>query len=89
MAWKDPTVTEGKIDCQALNESGLYISAKGTIFPCCWLGHTQTATLDTFASIQASWDTSQPYKICADTCTKNQTGTSFTNQWQREVEFQN
>jgi hypothetical protein len=28
-----------------------------------------------------------PIKICADTCTKNTEGTSFTNQWQHEVEF--
>ena len=86
--WQDPGVEKGTISCQALDESGLYISAKGLVYPCCWLGHTQTATVDTFPTIQASWNTDMPHKVCADTCTKNVIGTSFTNQWQREVEFQ-
>jgi len=85
--WKDPNVNEGKIECQAIRESGLYISAKGIVYPCCWLG-TSANTIDKFDNIQKSWDTSTPNTICALTCTKNVLGTSFTNQWQREVEFQ-
>ena len=86
-AWKDPVVPKGDISCQALNESGLYISAKGVVHPCCWLGHDDEATLINFNKIQESWASNQPHKICYDTCTKNTEGTSFTNQWQREVEF--
>lgn len=86
-AWRDPVVTTGDISCQALNESGLYISAKGVVHPCCWLGHDGEATLINFNKIQKSWASDQPHKICYDTCTKNTVGTSFTNQWQREVEF--
>jgi hypothetical protein len=86
--WSDPTVTQGTIDCQALKEASLYISAKGVVYPCCWLGHDSSATIDTFPAIQQSWSTDIPYKICSDTCTKNTVGTSFTNQWQREIEFQ-
>jgi MoaA/NifB/PqqE/SkfB family radical SAM enzyme len=86
--WQDPSVEKGMISCQALEESVVYVSARGLVYPCCWLGHTQTKTIDKFASIQKSWDTEMPYKVCADTCTKNVIGTSFTNQWQREVEFQ-
>lgn len=85
--WRDPIVTEGKISCQALIESSAYISAKGTIHPCCWVGSIKTATLDQFSFIQDSWTTDQPYDICKNTCTKNLSGTSFTNQWQREIEF--
>jgi MoaA/NifB/PqqE/SkfB family radical SAM enzyme len=86
--WRDPIVTEGKISCQALIESSVYISAKGIIHPCCWVGSIKTATLDQFSFIQDSWTTEQPYEICKNTCTKNVSGTSFTNQWQREIEFQ-
>ena len=85
--WKDPNVNEGKIECQAIKESSLYISAQGTIYPCCWLG-TSANTIDKFDSIQKSWYGSTPNTICALTCTKNVLGTSFTNQWQKEVEFQ-
>ena len=86
-SWKDPNVNEGKIECQAIKESSLYISAKGIIYPCCWLG-TSKNSIDKFDSIQKSWVGDAPNNICALTCTKNVVGTSFTNQWQREVEFQ-
>lgn len=86
-AWRDPVVIKGDISCQALNESGLYISAKGIVHPCCWLGHDSEATLENFAMIQNSWTSDNPNSICYDTCTKNTFGTSFTNQWQREIEF--
>jgi hypothetical protein len=45
-------------------------------------------SIDKFDSIQKSWASDAPNNICALTCTKNVLGTSFTNQWQREVEFQ-
>ena len=87
VAWKDPNVNEGEIDCQAIKESSLYISAKGIIYPCCWLGASENS-IDKFDSIQKSWHSAAPNNICVATCTKNVSGTSFTNQWQREVEFQ-
>jgi len=85
--WKDPVVTAGSIECHALKESSLYISAKGIIYPCCWMGISENS-IDKFDSIQKSWTDGKPNNICATTCTKNLVGTSFTNQWQREVEFQ-
>jgi MoaA/NifB/PqqE/SkfB family radical SAM enzyme len=83
--WIDPVVNKGHIDCQALRESGTYMSATGTLYPCCWLG-TSDYTLDTFNDVQHSWN-NNPNIICKQTCTKNITGTSFSNQWQHEVEF--
>jgi len=83
--WKNPSVNIGTIDCVALKEQSLYISTKGIVYPCCWLGNTNY-TLDTFNSIQQSW-AATPNIICKQTCTKNATGTSYSNQWQREVEF--
>jgi MoaA/NifB/PqqE/SkfB family radical SAM enzyme len=86
VGWKDPVVASGTIECYALKESSVYISARGTVYPCCWLGYNGEHTLATFNSIQDSWTTS-PLKTCAETCTVNNNGTSFTNQWQREVAF--
>jgi len=83
--WKDPTVSSGAIDCQILKDKSLYISATGKLYPCCWLGITDY-TIDHFGAVTNSWN-NNPIKVCADTCTKNTEGTSFTNQWQREVEF--
>jgi MoaA/NifB/PqqE/SkfB family radical SAM enzyme len=84
--WTSPIVTNGSIECSALKDQSLYISAKGIIHPCCWLGSTQYV-IDDFNNIQHSWETSTPNKTCASTCTKNISGTSYTNQWQREIEF--
>ena len=86
VGWASPIVTNGSIECSALKEQSLYISAKGYIHPCCWLGTTQYVIND-FTDIQKSWKTSTPNKTCASTCTKNISGTSYTNQWQREIEF--
>jgi hypothetical protein len=84
-SWNDPIVTKGSISCQALTEQSVYVSAKGILYPCCWLG-VSDYTLNTFSAVQESWK-SNPIQICKDTCTKSDKGTSFTNQWQREVQF--
>ena len=85
--WKDPMVNTGNIECHALKESSIYVSAKGIVYPCCWLGYSTDHTIDTFNHIQDNW-IKNPLSICSDTCRKNEIGTSFTNQWQRAVEFQ-
>lgn len=85
--WTDPVVASGAIECHALKESSIYISAKGTVYPCCWLGYNSKHTIDTFDSIQRSWNTNDPLDTCAETCKTNSHGSSFTNQWQREVAF--
>jgi hypothetical protein len=84
--WVSPVVTDGIIDCLALNDRSVYISAKGMVYPCCWLGANTKYTLDTFNDVQQSWATF-PNDICKATCTKNAVGTSFTNQWQKEIGF--
>ena len=84
--WVNPTVGKGNISCQALNEQSVYVSAQGVQYPCCWLGVTDY-TLDKFDAVQESWK-SNPVQLCKDTCTNSDQGTSFTRQWQREVEFQ-
>jgi hypothetical protein len=84
--WSNPTVTNGSIECSALKEQSLYISSKGIIHPCCWLGPS-LYTINDFSNIQQSWDSRTPNITCVNTCTKHKSGTSFTNQWQREIEF--
>lgn len=84
--WANPIVTKGAIECQALKDQSLYISAKGIVHPCCWLGPT-THTINDFNNIQQSWNTPTPNITCVNICTKNIVGTSYTNQWQREIEF--
>lgn len=87
IGWKDPRVHGTKINCQALNEQSAYIDAQGRLSPCCWLGATQRNFVSDFDSIKNSWASIQPNIICLDTCGSNNNHTSFSNQWQREVEF--
>lgn len=84
--WKDPVVTAGKIECEAILEKSKYISADGRIFPCCYIASTNN-TIDKFDEVIKSWATSTPVDICSLTCKTNESGSSFSNQWQREVEF--
>lgn len=86
IGWKDPVVKKGEIKCEALATSSRYISADGRIFPCCYLG-TTTNTIEKFDQIQTSWQSNSPEKTCSDVCQTNEYGSSFTNQWQREVKL--
>lgn len=86
--WINPVVSQGTISCQRLEESSTYISATGKVYPCCYLGATDF-TEDKFNQIVDSWSTETPNSTCAQVCAKNNNGTSFTNQWQREVELCN
>jgi hypothetical protein len=85
-AWTDPVVSLGPIECHALKEKSIYVDAQGVFYPCCWLGNTND-TLSNFENIQQHWNTDQQHPVCSATCSKNSSGTSFSNQWQREVEF--
>lgn len=84
--WKNPIINIGNIACQALKEQSRYISAQGQLYPCCYLG-TTNQTLDQFDSIKESWLTDNPIKMCSNTCREINTQSSFSSQWQREVEF--
>ena len=85
--WLDPAVKNGAIECHVLKESSIYISARGIVYPCCWLGNNSKHTLNTFDTIQANWNTN-PLSVCVKFCSTGANGSSFTNQWQREVSFQ-
>ena len=85
-AWAQPLVAKGPIDCHVLKEQSVYMSARGIVYPCCWLGHNTDHTVDKFNSIRESW-TTHPNPICSASCATNTLGSNFTNQWQRTVQI--
>jgi sulfatase maturation enzyme AslB (radical SAM superfamily) len=87
IGWLNPQVQGTTVNCHALNEQSAYIDAKGNLSPCCWLGARQKDFVTDFDAVQNSWNSIQPNIICLDVCGSKNTGTSFSNQWQREVEF--
>lgn len=84
--WQSPLVEQGNIDCFIKKESSIYIDAQRKVYPCCWLGYTDN-TIDKFDSVQGSWNTVNCNTVCKETCSSNNNSTSFTNQWQRNVEL--
>jgi len=83
-AWVQPPIATGTIDCHVLKEQSVYVSARGIVYPCCWLGQNSEFTIDKFDDISHSWSSS-PNPVCTVTCATNQHGTNFTNQWQRNI----
>ncbi|CAB4133726.1 hypothetical protein UFOVP257_448 [uncultured Caudovirales phage] len=81
--WADNSVYDGNIQCMALKENSIYITATGKLTPCCWM---QT-DYSMFQEIQNSWNTNTPNQTCKSTCTASTNGNSFTNQWQKEIKF--
>ena len=84
--WIQPPIATGAIDCHVLKEQSVYMSARGTVYPCCWLGNNSEFTIDKFDEISRNWE-SAPNPVCTATCATNQHGTNFTNQWQRNIEL--
>jgi sulfatase maturation enzyme AslB (radical SAM superfamily) len=87
VGWAKPSVTQGPIVCHAIQEQSLYIDAQARVSPCCWLSNRQSNFVKNIDQVAVTWNTSTPDKICQQTCTRSAQGSSFTNQWQREVSF--
>lgn len=87
IGWHTPKQATVYIDCHALKEQSVYIDAQGRVSPCCWLGSRQRDFVTDFGEVQASWNSSDPNKVCQDTCGTDSSGTRFENQWQREVQL--
>jgi hypothetical protein len=85
--WKLPRVQSTTIKCHALAEHSMYIDAQGQTSPCCWLGGRRTDFVTDFAVIQNSWASRAPEPVCINTCGVNNGVSSFTNQWQREIQL--
>lgn len=88
IGWQLPHVQGTKVNCHALNEQSAYIDAQGRMSPCCWLGSRQKDFVTDFEEIKKSWTSTHPNIVCLNTCSSQDTGTSFTNQWQREIQLQ-
>ena len=84
--WTNPVVDQGPIDCFIKKEKSLYMDSKGALYPCCWLGYTDN-TIDKFEDVKASWNTVNCNPVCKNTCSSNNNTTSFTNQWQRNIQL--
>jgi sulfatase maturation enzyme AslB (radical SAM superfamily) len=84
--WSRPNLISSKISCAALNEKSLYIDAKGFFYPCCWLTADQYQNIS-FDLIQQQWHSATPNITCQNTCGQKEKYTNFSNQWQKEVEF--
>ena len=84
-----PNVNQSNdIDCHAVRENSIYVSANGQVLPCCWFGaeifsldNKANALLSNWDNIPLSWQ-SAPHRICSSTCGVDERGTSFSNQWQ-------
>ena len=88
IGWQESTVKQGPIKCHAQQEKSAYIDAQGRLGPCCWLGSTQKDFIkDDLATVKLTWKTDTPNPVCKNTCSSNKSKTSFTNQWQREVQL--
>ena len=87
IGWQVPNVKSSKVNCHALNEQSLYIDAQGRTSPCCWLGARQKDFVTDFKEVENSWTSLQPNIVCLDTCGTTAVGTSFSQQWQREVQL--
>ena len=88
IGWQQPVVKAGPIKCHVLGEKSMYIDAQGHLSPCCWLGARQTDFVkDDLATVKLTWKTDSPNPVCQSACASNKNKSSFTNQWQREVEL--
>lgn len=83
--WQPVVVNTGNIKCHALHEQSEYMDAQGRVAPCCWLGGTQQHPVPDIDTVEKSWSTDSPHPVCQRTCTSANDQTSFSNQWQREV----
>lgn len=85
--WNDPVISTGEIDCFIEKEQSVYITAKGSLRPCCWHGYADGVELENFNALKQSWNTDTCNTICKETCTKSANKTSFNSQWQRNTQL--
>jgi len=83
-----------KIDCLALKDKSLYVTASGRKLPCCWIGPydynaddylQELLKTENWKGLIDSWEL-KPHDVCSRTCGvgKKEKG-SFENQWTREI----
>jgi len=84
----DNKITQGYIECSAMKENSIFVDASGKVLPCCWQveGNYQPNIVQWFYDLSENWN-NNPDSVCKKSCLKNNTGTTFTNQWYREIEI--
>ncbi|CAB4164053.1 Radical_SAM domain containing protein [uncultured Caudovirales phage] len=88
VGWQESVIKAGPIQCHAQQEKSMYIDAQGRISACCWLGSRQKDFIaDDLKTVKLSWRTNSPDPTCKSACSSDKNKTSFTNQWQREVQL--
>jgi MoaA/NifB/PqqE/SkfB family radical SAM enzyme len=88
VGWQPSAINQGPIKCHVLKEKSMYIDAQGRVSPCCWIGATQRDFVeDDLKTLKTTWKTNSPNPVCQSTCSSNKSKTSFTNQWQQEVQL--
>jgi len=89
-----PSQRKAQIKCHAIDDKSLYVTAKGEIFPCCWIGNRAYSVdselqeiLDSpnYQKLTDSWST-EPYYICCDNCSLTDNNQSlFESQWRENT----
>jgi hypothetical protein len=87
LRWQSPESGTGAIQCHVLAEKSAYIDAQGRLSPCCWLGGSQSNTITDIKQVQTTWKSTTPNLTCQKACGTSNLKTSFSSQWQREVEL--
>ena len=87
IGWEPANYKSGSIKCHVLQERSFYIDARGKLYPCCWLGDEARDDRILFEDVQASWQTENPYPVCARNCVAQENKSSFHNQWKRSINF--
>jgi MoaA/NifB/PqqE/SkfB family radical SAM enzyme len=85
-AWRNPVVDSTDINCRAISEQSIYLDSRGQFFPCCWQGYTSN-TIEHFENIKSSWSSNACDPVCKRNCGSQDNKSSFSNQWQRVIEF--
>ena len=87
VGWNQPAFGPDVIQCHVLREQSAYIDAQGKLSPCCWLGNDLSNTIKNIDQVEPTWETASPNLVCRSTCGTSKAGTSFSSQWQREVQL--
>lgn len=79
--WRPIELVSTTISCHALKDQSVYIDAQGNIGPCCWLGSRQQNFITDINAIPTT------DRVCKLICGQTASGTTFDQQWQREVKL--
>jgi MoaA/NifB/PqqE/SkfB family radical SAM enzyme len=90
--YQQPVSTHGPVQCHAVQEKSLYVSANGQVLPCCFIG-SEVFTLSEpvksyiqeqgYPSLVSSWKNDAP-DVCRRYCSTHNDVTRFHSQWQED-----